>query len=427
LAKGKSRHEPPVNAAPSSLWNNRDFLKLWAAHTTETLGSLMGALSFTAVLALEASPQQMALLAAAGTAPGLIVGLPAGVWVDRVRRRLVLVAADTGRALALASIPAAYVAGVLRMEQMYAVAFAAGLLDVFFDVAHPSFVPVVVRRDQLVEANSKMSATASVVEIGAFSISGWIVQLGSAMVSVAVNAATFAVSGLLLMLIRVREAEPGPLGLRGPASLRGELVQGLRFLWRHPLLRALSVAHMLRGLSNGVIGALILLFGIRELGFAPGVLAMIFAVGGVSSLGGAFLATRLTRQFGIGPVLVAMGLFIGVAMLFIPLARGPLVLAGAFLVAQQLLGDWAWTVYDINELSLRQAVTPERVRGRVNSTVRWLSVGATFLGALLAGAAVSFVGMRWTLGLGAVTTLLATLLLALSPVRRVKDTPQETA
>jgi len=418
-----------VNVAPSTLWSNRDFLKLWAAHTTETLGSLMGALSFTAVLVLEASPQQMALLAAAGAAPGLAAGLPAGVWVDRLRRKPVLVAADIGRALALASIPVAYAVGVLRIEQMYAVAFTAGLLDVFFDVAHPSFVPAVVRREQLIEANAKMSGTGSAVEIGAFGVSGWIVQFWSAMVSVVVNASTFLVSGALILLIRVREPRPeAPVAQRRAPLLR-ELAEGLQFLWRSRSsgLRALAVAHVLRGLSNGVIGALILLFGIRELGFAPGVLGMIFAVGGISSLGGAFLAARVTRRFGIGPVLVATSLFIGVAVLFIPLARGPLLLAVAFLVASQLVGDWAWAVYDINELSLRQAVTPDSVRGRVNSAVRWLSVSATFGGALLAGAAVSFVGMRWTLALGAGTTLLATLLLALSPVRRVKETPQESA
>ncbi len=418
-----------MNVAPSTLWSNRDFLKLWAAHTTETLGSLMGALSFTAVLVLEASPQQMALLAAAGAAPGLAAGLPAGVWVDRLRRKPVLVAADIGRALALASIPVAYAVGVLRIEQMYAVAFTAGLLDVFFDVAHPSFVPAVVRREQLIEANAKMSGTGSAVEIGAFGVSGWIVQFWSAMVSVVVNASTFLVSGALILLIRVREPRPeAPVAQRRAPLLR-ELAEGLQFLWRSRSsgLRALAVAHVLRGLSNGVIGALILLFGIRELGFAPGVLGMIFAVGGISSLGGAFLAARVTRRFGIGPVLVATSLFIGVAVLFIPLARGPLLLAVAFLVASQLVGDWAWAVYDINELSLRQAVTPDSVRGRVNSAVRWLSVSATFGGALLAGAAVSFVGMRWTLALGAGTTLLATLLLALSPVRRVKETPQESA
>ncbi|MBI4203319.1 MAG: MFS transporter [Chloroflexi bacterium] len=416
-----------MNTPPTSLWGNRDFLKLWAAHTAETLGSLMGALSFTAVLVVEASPQQMALLAAAGAAPGLVAGLPAGVWVDRLKRKPVLVTADIGRALALATIPAAHVLGALRIEHLYAVTFLAGLLDVFFDVAHPSFVPLIVRRDQFVEANARMSATASVVEVGAFSVSGWIVQLWSAMVSVAVNASTFLVSGALLLLIRRSEPRPRDSGMQGPVSLRGELAGGLRFLWRQPLLRALSVAHVLRGLSSGIIGALILLFGIRELGFAPGVLGMIFAMGGVSSLGGAFLTPWLTRQFGIGSVLVTMGVFIGVAILFLPLARGPLVVAAAFLVTQQLLGDWAWAVYDINELSLRQAVTPDQVRGRVNSAVRWLSVGATFLGALLAGAVVAWIGMRWTLAFGGATTLLAALLLALSPVRSVKESPQETA
>ncbi|MBI4311693.1 MAG: MFS transporter [Chloroflexi bacterium] len=419
----RSRHTPPAGAAPSSLWSNRDFLKLWAAHTAETFGSLMGALSFTAALILDATPRQMALLAAAGTAPGLAAGLPAGLWVDRLPRRQVLIVADVGRAIAMGSIPVAYAFGAMHIAHLYAVAFATGLLDVFFDAAHPSFVPFVVRRDQLVAANSRMSGTASAVEIGAFGVSGWIAQLASAIASVVVNAAAFLASGALLFFMRVREPRGGGATATGP--LRAELVEGLRFLWGQPALRALSAAHVLRGLSGGIIGGLILVFGIRELGFAPGVLGMIFAVGGISSLGGAFIAPALTRRFGIGPVIAATGAIIGFAILLIPLARGPLVIAGAFLVGQQLLGDWAWAVYDINELSLRQALTPDKVRGRVNSGVRWLGVVAALGGSLLAGAIVGWAGMRWTLAIAGVATLSAAALLAVSPVRRLKETPGE--
>ena len=415
-------------ASNPSLWGNWDFVKLLAAHTAATLGALMGALAFTAVLVLNASPQQMALLTAAGTAPGLVAGLPVGVWVDRLRRRPVLVAADVGRALALASVPLAYLAGALRVEQLYGVAFLVGLLDVFFEVAHPSFVPLVVRREQLVAANSAMSATASAVEIGAFGVSGWIAQLASAVVAVTVNALTFLFSGVLILLIGVRESTHKPANSEEKsASLVVQLGEGLRFVWRRPLLRALSAAQVLRGLSGGVIGAIILLYGVRELGFGPGVLGMIFAVGGLSSLGGAFLAPRLNRRFGIGPVLATMGLVMGVAVLFLPLAHGSLLLAATFLVAQQLAGDWAWAVYEINELSLRQTVTPDALRGRVNSAVRWLQVGAALIGSLLAGALVAWLGMRWLLALSALLILLASALLAFSPVRGVRETPQEAS
>ena len=153
-----------------SLWQNADFLKLWSAQSVSVAGSLLGALQLTAVLALEASPVQMSLLAASGLLPALLFGLPAGAWVDRVRRRPLLIAADLGRVALLGSIPAAWALGVLRIEQLYLVAFFHGLLTIFFDVAYRSYLPSLVPREQLVEANSRLSASASVAEVGAFSL-----------------------------------------------------------------------------------------------------------------------------------------------------------------------------------------------------------------------------------------------------------------
>ena len=211
---------PDRRTGNESLWQNADFLKLWSAQTVSVAGTLLGALSFTAVLVLDASPFQMSVLMAAGSAPALLFGLFAGAWVDRVRRWPILVFADLGRMALLGSIPVAWSLDVLRIEQFYLVAFSHGLLTFFFDVAYRSYLPSLVSRQRLVEANSHLSASASVVEVGAFRLGGWIAQLFSAIAAVAVDAATYLVSGLLLIWIRTPES-PGRSG-RQPQHAKGD-------------------------------------------------------------------------------------------------------------------------------------------------------------------------------------------------------------
>ncbi len=190
---------------PTGLWRNADFVKLWTGQTVSTLGTLMGALQLTAVLVLDASPLQMGLLAALRVAPGLIFGLAAGVWVDRLRRRPILIAADMGRAALMGSIPIAFLLGALRMEHLYLVAFGTGALTIFFDTAYRSYLPSLVPRGDLIEANSKLTASESVVEVTAFSVGGWIAQLVSAIATVTVDALSFLVSGVAIALIRKSE------------------------------------------------------------------------------------------------------------------------------------------------------------------------------------------------------------------------------
>lgn len=403
---------------PTSLWRDADFLKLWAGSTASRFGTLLGALPFLAVVTLEATPVEMGVLGAAGVAPALVVGFGAGVWVDRVRRRPVLIAADVGRALALASIPAAYLLGRVHIEHLYLVAFVNGAFTTFSDVAFRSYVPSLVPRGRLVEANGKLAASEAVVETTAFSVGGWIVQLASALVAVVVDALSYALSALLLLSMRHRE--PDPSG--APRRFTGEVREGLRAVWRAPLLRALAGAALAEGLAFGVVGAVILLFGVRELGFGAGVLGTFFAVGGLSSLGGAVLAARVTRRFGLGPTMVGGFLLFALSLLLLPLAGGPPVVAAAFLIAQQL-GDGAWTAYSINEVSLRQAITPDRMLGRVNASLRVLGVGAALAGSVLGGALGEAAGLRAALAVAAAAALAGALTLAASPVRALRALP----
>ena len=403
------------------LWRNRDFLKLWTGQTVSLFGALMGALVFTAVLVLDATPFQMGLLVASRTAPGMLFGLAAGVWVDRLRRRPILVGADLGRAAMMGSVPAAYLLGVLRIEQLYLVAFVNGGLSVLFDVAYRSYLPSLVEREQLIEANSKLSASESVVEATAFSSAGWIVQLFSAIVATVIDAISYLFSALSLALIRAPERRPvSPDNRRGVLK---ETMEGMVLVWRDPVLRAIGGCTLARGATHGFIAPLIMLFAIRELGIQPGILWMIFATGGLSSLVGALVAVRVTERFGIGRVMV-WGILIGsVSPLFIALAHGPLVVAAAFLVAEQVIGGMPITVYSITQISLRQAITPERALGRVNASMGFLELSAVVAVSLAAGAAAETIGIRWTLAGGTFSLMLGGLWLAASPVRRIMQPP----
>ncbi len=410
---------------PGGLWRHPDFMRLWTGQTISVFGSLIGgtALQFTAILFLQASAFQMGLLAAASIAPGFASGLVAGVWVDRLRRRPLLIAADAGRALALATIPLAAALGRLTIEQLYVVAFLNSILTMVFDVAYQSYVPSLVGRNDLLEGNSKLSASASVAEVGGFGIAGWLVQLLSGPTTILIDACSFVVSALSLGAIRTREPAPAPT--HADATVLRDIGDGLFAVWQHPLLRILAGATLLLNFcGHGIYGSLVVLFVSRELGFGPGLLGMTWGVGGISALVGAMLALPLTRRLGAGRAMV-LGLLLGsITGFFIPFARGTTLLAVILMILAQL-GDGADTVYQINQLSLRQALTPERLLGRVNASMQFVGQGAALLGALAGGLLGDLIGVRSTLLVGASGSLLAAVLLALSPLRRVAGASRE--
>ena len=407
------------------LWRHPDFIKLWTGQTISVFGSLIGgtALQFTAILLLQASAFQMGLLAAASLAPGFASGLVAGVWVDRLRRRPLLIMADAGRALLLATIPLAAALGRLTIEQLYVVAFGNSILTVLFDVAYQSYLPSLVGRGDLLEGNSKLSASASVAEVGGFGLAGWLVQLLSGPTTILIDAVSFVVSAVSLSAIRTREARPAPVPHN--SSVVREIGEGLRVVLHHPLLRTLAGgAFLLHFCGHGIYGSMVVLYMSRGIGFSPGVLGMTWGVGGISALIGAMLAAPLTRRLGAGRAMV-LGLLLGSTTGFlIPLAQGPTLLSVILLILAQL-GDGADTVFQINQLSLRQAITPERLLGRVNASMHFVGQGAMLLGALVGGLLGDTIGVRPTLLVGAGGSLLVAVMLALSPLRGVTADPPE--
>ena len=407
----------------TGLWRHPDFMKLWAGQTISAFGSLIGgtALHFTAILFLHASAFQMGLLAAAGLAPGFAAGLVAGVWVDRLRRRPILIAADIGRAVLLGTIPLAAFFDHLSIEQLYVVAFLNSILTVFFDVAYQSYLPSLVSREELLEGNSKLSASASVAEVSGFGIAGWLVQLFSGPMAILLDAISFLVSVVSVAAIKAPESAPVRVHVRG--KIWQEIGEGLREVLRNPLLRTMSGCTFLHEFcGHGIFGAVVVLYMSRELGFAPGILGMIFAVGGISSLVGAVVTMPATRRLGVGPAMVVGLILSTLSSFFIPLAQGATLLAAVFLIAQQLMGDGGFIVYEINQVSLRQALAPERLLGRVNASMRFVAQGALLLGSLTGGLLGELIGLRTTLVMGACGALIAALWLALSPVRSVRWT-----
>ena len=404
----------------TGLWRHPDFMRLWVGQTISKFGSAItgAAIAVTAVLILQATPVQMGLLAAAGAAPVLLVSPLAGVWVDRLRRRPILIATDLLRALLLLLIPLAWKLDVLRMEQLYVVTALTGVLTVFFDVAYQSFLPALVERDQLVEGNSKLGMSDSVSEVSGPPFGWALVQVISAPLAILLDALSFVVSALAVALIRTPEPPPALPDQR--QSIGRDIGEGLRVVLGNRLLRSLLGSVVTLNLFGGMIGAMYDLFVLRDLDLPPVVVGILTGIGGVSALTGAFIAERVARRFGIGPALIGgLALATG-AQLLIPLARGPL--AVPFMVAAQL-GDIGWSIFFINELSLRQTITPGQMLGRANATTQFMTGGALPLGALVAGWLAQTIGVRTTLALGTLGLAFAWLWVLFSPVRGLRELP----
>ncbi|HEY3111154.1 MAG TPA: MFS transporter, partial [Chloroflexota bacterium] len=372
-----------------------------------------------AAMTLNASPLEMSLLHVADMAPALLVGLFAGVWVDRLRRRPIMIWADLGRFLLTLSVPVAALLGALRIEQLYLVALLVGVLATFFDVAYRSYLPSLVRREALVEANARLQATNAVAEVAGFGLAGGLVQLLTAPVAVAVDGFSFLVSAVSLALIG-RQEPPAPAETQ--AGAWAEIREGLAVLWRDPVLRAFALAGGTRAFFVYIWVALLLLFLTRELGLSPFEMGLLFAIGGVSSFFGALIVEPITRRFGIGPTLIAAFFLYTASLTLVPLAAGPHWLVLLLVGLPQCL-DAGYVLYEVNETSVVQAVAPERALGRVNASLRLVAWGSMLAGSLAGGVLGQTIGLRWAMLIGAIAALVSVVWLLLSPIRKMRELP----
>jgi MFS family permease len=409
----------------SGLWRHPDFLKLWSAETISQFGSQVDdlAIGFVAIVVLDATAFEVALLGVLNFLPFILFTLPAGVWVDRLRRRPILIIGDFGRAALLATIPIAYIADALTLTQLYAVVFLTGVCTVFFDVAYQSYLPSLVARDQIIEGNSKLEISRSAAQVGGPGMAGGLVQIFTAPYAVLVDAISFLGSGLFLLGIRKHEEPPAREAADGSKpSLWTELEEGLRFVLGNPNLRAQAGCTATSNFFSNVSFAIILVFAVRELGLSAAVIGIIFSIGALGSFAAAFTATRLSSRFGIGPTTIAVGTLWGPATLLIALSPTGNAAIPFWVAAFVLLG-FAIVVYNIVQVSYRQAICPPRLQGRMNSVMRFIVWGTIPIGALVGGVLGTWIGLRETIVVGAIGGGLAFLWILFSPQRHLREMP----
>lgn len=417
-----------MRAWPSTgLWRHPDFVKLWSAETISQLGTQVSilALPLLAILVLDASTFQVALLGTIDFLPFVLFSLPAGVWVDRLRRKPILVVSDLGRAVALLSIPAVNAFGELTIWQLYGVGFVVGTLSVFFMVTYQSYLPSLVERSQLVDGNSKLEVSRSGAELAGPGLAGALIGAMTAPYAVLVDAVSFVASAAFLFSIQKHEEVPATADREARAPMRMEVKEGIRYVFGDPRLRALALSTAVFNLFDTLIFAIFLVFLTRTLGLTPGMIGLVFALGNIGSVVGALTASRISTRFGVGPAIVGSTVFCALPLLLIPAA--PRSSPIPFLVASGALSGFGLFVWRVAQVSLRQSITPDRLLGRVNSASRFVMWGTIPIGSLLGGVLGSTIGLRNALWVGAIGACSAFLPMLLSPIRTLVDVPPEEA
>jgi hypothetical protein len=443
-----------VTSPRPNLFRQPDFAKLWSAATISLFGTQITfvAVPVVAVLILNASAFEVAVLATLEFLPFLLFTLPAGVWVDRLPRRRILITGDVGRALMLITIPIAFVLGWLTIWQLFLVAFVNGVLTVFFDIADQSYLPTVVERDELVDANAKLQASMSTAQVLGQPVGGGIVGLLAAPFALVLDSISYVISALLILWIRRRERADRPTpaaaasstieagdGAAGTSaaseavaasgdppdqqrrSVRVEVAEGLRFVRSNRYLRSIAPTTGSANLFSNTTAAILPVFFYRELGITPEIVGLIGGGFGAGALLGAATASRVARWMGVGPAIVLSAFLTGPLGLLVPLASRETALL--FIGGGGAVVGWANVVYNVNQVSLRQAITPERMLGRMNATMRFIVWGTIPIGMILGGILATVFGVIVAVWVGAIGSLFPFLFVLFSPVRPLRTIP----
>jgi MFS family permease len=413
----------PKPSAPS-LWRHRDFMKLWSAETISQLGTQVTflALPFIAIEILLVSPFQAALLQTFEFLPFILISIPAGVWVDRMRRRPILIVGDLARGLSLLSIPLAFVFDVLTIYQLWAVAFVNGICTVFFDVAYQSYLPSLVERSQLVDGNGKLDTSRSGAQLFGPGLAGYVISLLTAPIAILADSISYFASAAFVFGIRKTEPEPEPPPSGETPSMRREAMEGLRYVLGHQYLRWIAACTGTSNFFSNVVFSILLFYAFRELDMSETTVGLIFSLGASGFLLGALIANRIAQRIGVGRTILASTVVFGVAELFF--AAAPRDLAFPFFVAGAFLGGLGGVVYNINQVSLRQAITPHRLQGRMNASMRFIVWGTIPLGQLVGGGIGTVFGLQTALWVGAIGGLFAFVPILVSSVPRIREMPE---
>lgn len=409
-----------MTSPAATLWRHPDFRRLWAAETVSQVGTQITqlALPVLAVTLLSATPFQMGVLTALETAAFLVVGLPAGAWVDRWRRKRVLVVGDLVRMVTLGSLPVAWALDALSLPQLFVVAAVTGTATVFFDVAWQSYLPTLVAPAQVVDGNAKLSASQEVARVAGPGITGVLLRVLGAPVLIALDAVSFLFSALFIGRIRQVDTVPDRAQRR---PLRTEIAEGLGFVVRHPLLRRIVACTGTGNLFNSITTTLLVLFALRELHLSESLLGLVFSAGAVGGIVGAVTAARFARWVGEGRAIPLS------ALIIVPFAAlYPLAAAGApvlLLVVGNIGISWAVVAYNVTQVSFRQRLCPPRLLGRMNASVRFIVFGTMPLGGLLGGVLGTWLGVLPTLWVAVAGQLLAAMFVLGGPLLRMRELP----
>ncbi len=411
-----------------SLWRHADFVKIWLAGTVSQMGSQVSqfAIPFIAAVILRATPFEVALLGAFEMLPFILLALPAGAWLDRMRRRPVLIVGDLGRALALLTIPLAYAAGVLTIWQLYTVGFIAGALSVFFDVADQSYLPALIDRDDLPDGNGKLSISGAAAQVLGPGLGGGLIHIVAAPFAIFIDAISFLVSAALIGLIRKPETKPERRMDEGGnhTSLRQDISEGLRYVLGNGYLRMIAGSTATSNLGSAIAFSTFAIFAYRELQLDPGLVGTAFGLGATGLLLGAIVAVPLAKRIGVGMSIIGSILLCGPATLLVAFLPSTAVAAGAMILLSQFLNGLGSIVYNVNQVSFRQAITPLEMQGRMNATMRFIVWGTLPLGAVIGGIMATFLPIRTTILIGGLVACTAFLWVLASPVRSLREIPR---
>ncbi len=409
------------------LLRTADYRRLWVGETISQFGSQVSllAIPYIATVLLRVTPFEVALLGALQFLPFLLFTLPAGAWVDRLRRRPILISGDLVRVVALGTIPVTWSFGTLTIWQLYLVSFVAGIATVFFDVAYQSYLPALVERDELVEGNSKLQASEASAAVVGPGLGGALIGLIGAPFAVIADALSYLASAFFVS--RIERAEPHPEAERRAAGLareplRRQIAEGLRFVLGNPYLRAIAGATSSSNLFSTMIFAIMPVYLYRELGLSAATVGVIFGIGALGTLGGALVANQIAARLGLGRAIIGSMALGGPAMLLLPLASHDAPVA--WLVASMALMGFASVVYNINQVSYRQAICPTAIQGRMNATMRFLVWGTIPVGSIIGGLVATAVGVHDAIWIGAFGSCLPFLSVLLSPVRSLRRMPE---
>ena len=407
-----------------ALWSHPDFMKLWTGQTISEFGSQISALAIPILAArtLDATPFEFAALGVLGFLPFILFALPAGVWVDRLHRRSILIVGDAARAVLLALIPVLWAFDVPQMWHLLVLQFVIGIFTVFFDVAYQSYLPALIDREHLVDGNSKLQLTVSVTQVAGPPVAGALIAALTAAYAIVADAISYIVSTVFMIAMRHRETPPQRDASSPHPKMWPQVKEGLVWVVRHPWLRSIAACTGTSNFFSTMGQAIMVLYMIRTLHLSNVQIGVVFAVGSAGAICAGLFTSRVNTRFGVGPTIVGSIAISSVAAFAYPLAPK------SFPMPVLMLGGIGFgfgaLAYNITQVSLRQAITPDRLQGRMNAAMRWVVWGTIPLGMLLGGAIASWTSLRNVLWIAAVGQLFAVAPVALSSIRTVHEMPQ---